>query len=53
VPDNRLIDELPPSDQRPLRPALADLRKEFHGNFDDETIEHFLVDSYDRLAAHP
>jgi protein-tyrosine-phosphatase len=50
--DNRLIDELPPSDQRPLRPALADLLKEFHGTFDDETIEHFLVDSYDRLAAN-
>jgi protein-tyrosine-phosphatase len=51
MPDNRLIDELSPDDQRPLRPALAKLLKEFHGTFDDETIEHFLVDSYDRLAA--
>ncbi len=50
--DNRLIDELAPSDQRPLRPALTNLLKEFHGTFDDETIEHFLVDSYDRLAAN-
>jgi protein-tyrosine-phosphatase len=51
MPDNRLVDELAPDDQRPLRPALAKLLKEFHGTFDDETIEHFLVDSYDRLAA--
>lgn len=49
--DNHLINELPPSDQRPLRPALADLLLEFHGTFDDETIEHFVVDSYERLAA--
>ena len=51
MPDNRLIDELPPEDQRPLRPALAALETEFHGTFDDESIEHFLVDSYERLAA--
>jgi arsenate reductase len=50
VSDNRLIDELPASDQRLLRPALADLLKEYHGTFDDETIEHFLVDSFERLA---
>jgi len=47
MPDNRLIDELPPEDQRPLRPALAALETEFHGTFDDESIEHFLVDSYE------
>jgi protein-tyrosine-phosphatase len=29
---------------------LADLLKEYHGTFDDETIEHFLVDSFERLA---
>lgn len=49
--DNRLIDELPAEDQRPLRPALTSLKAEFKGVFDDETIEHFLVDSYERLAA--
>ena len=48
--DNRLIDELPAKDQRPLRPALTVLKTEFHGRFDDESIEHFLVDSYERLA---
>jgi protein-tyrosine-phosphatase len=48
--DNRLIEELPPEDQRPLRPALAALKTEFRGTFDDESIEHFLVDSYERLA---
>ena len=49
--DNRMIAELPLEDQRPLRPALASLQREFKGVFDDETIEHFLVDSYVRLAA--
>lgn len=49
--DNRLISELPPEDQRPLYPALASLKRKFHGTFDDESIEHFLVDSYERLAA--
>ena len=48
--DNRLIDELPATDQRLLSPALTDLLKEYHGTFDDETIEHFLVDSFERLA---
>jgi len=51
VSDNRLIDELAPEDQRPLRPALSALQREFHGTFDDESIEHFLVDSYERLAS--
>jgi protein-tyrosine-phosphatase len=49
--DNRLIDELSTEVQRPLRPALASLSTEFQGIFDDDTIEHFLVDSYQRLAA--
>lgn len=52
MPDNRLIEELPAQDQRPLRPALASLVAQFHDDFDDETIEHFLVDSYVRLAAN-
>ena len=51
MPDNRLIDELPLNDQRSLNPAYASLKREFRGTFDDESIEHFLVDSYERLAA--
>ena len=49
--DNRLINELPLADQRSLNPALASLKRRFHGTFDDESVEHFLVDSYERLAA--
>jgi protein-tyrosine-phosphatase len=49
--NNFLIDDLPPSEQRPLRSALSVLLKQFHGVFDDETVERFLVDSYERLAA--
>lgn len=51
MPDIQSIDELPPVDQRQLRPALEALKTQFHGTFDDESIEHFLVDSYERLAA--
>lgn len=51
MPDNRLIGDLSPEDQRRLRPALVNLTRQFLGTFDDETIEHFLVDSYERLAA--
>ncbi len=49
--DNRLIDDLPLEEQRSVRAALGSLVKQFHSVFDDETIEHFLVDSYERLAA--
>jgi protein-tyrosine-phosphatase len=51
MPDNRLINELPLDDQRSLNPAFASLKRQFHGTFDDESIEHFLVDSFERLAA--
>jgi arsenate reductase len=50
MPDTHLIDDLPLLEQRPLRSALGSLLTQFHGVFDDETIEHFLVDSYERLA---
>lgn len=49
--DNRLIDDLSLDDQRSLNPALRSLKRQFHGTFDDESIEHFLVDSYQRLAS--
>lgn len=49
--DNRLLSEMPLDDQRSLNPALAALKRQFHGIFDDESIEHFLVDSFERLAA--
>jgi protein-tyrosine-phosphatase len=49
--DNRLINDLSLDDQRSLNPALRSLTRQFHGTFDDESIEHFLVDSYERLAA--
>jgi protein-tyrosine-phosphatase len=48
--DTHLIDDVPTLEQRPLRAALGGLLKQFHGVFDEETIEHFLVDSYERLA---
>jgi protein-tyrosine-phosphatase len=51
MPDNRLIHDLPLDTQRSLNPAFSALKKQFHGTFDDESIEHFLVDSYERLAA--
>ena len=50
--DNRLINELPLDDQRSLKPALTSLKKQFQRTFDDESIEHFLVDSYERLAVN-
>jgi protein-tyrosine-phosphatase len=49
--DNRLLNELPLDDQRSLNPALSSLKRQFSGTFDDESIEHFLVDSFERLAA--
>ena len=49
--DTRMVRDLPPGEQRLVQRSLEDLKLEFHGTFDDETIEHFLVDSYERLAA--
>jgi protein-tyrosine-phosphatase len=34
-----------------IQRSVEDLRREFHGTFDDETIEHFVVDSYEKLAS--
>jgi arsenate reductase len=49
--DNSMLRDLPQDEQRLITRSLKDLRREFHGTFDDETIEHFVVDSYQRLAA--
>jgi arsenate reductase len=49
--DTRMLHDLPPGEQRLIRRAVEELQREFHGTFDDETIEHFVVDSYERLAA--
>ena len=49
--DTRLLRDLPQEEQRLIKRSLEDLRREFHGTFDDETIEHFVVDSYEKLAA--
>jgi len=42
---------LPPAEQRLIQRSVEELQREFQGTFDDETIEHFVVDSYERLAA--
>jgi arsenate reductase len=49
--DVRMVSDLPQDEQRLIKSSLEHLRSEFHGIFDDETIEHFVVDSYERLAA--
>jgi protein-tyrosine-phosphatase len=46
-----MMRDLPAGEQRVIQGSLDDLKSEFHGIFDDETIEHFVVDSYERLAA--
>ena len=45
------LSELSTEDRLQLGRAVAALQREFAGRFDDETIEHFAVDSYARLAA--
>ncbi|HEY5303928.1 MAG TPA: arsenate reductase ArsC [Acidimicrobiales bacterium] len=50
MPNNHLIEDLPSSEQRPLQSSLSPLLRKFAGVFDDETVERFLVDSYERLA---
>ena len=47
----RQFGDIAPEDQRHLSPALKELQHEFEGTFDDETIEHFLVDSFQRLSS--
>jgi protein-tyrosine-phosphatase len=49
--DTRQFLDLPHEEQRRIKHSLEELQREFHGTFDEETIEHFLVDSYERLAA--
>jgi len=49
--NNHLIQDLPSIEQRPLLSALSPLLRQFAGIFDEETVERFLVDSYERLIA--
>ena len=51
MPKEHRVEDLAPEDQRLLGRALGVLQTEFKGTFDDETIEHFLVDSFERLSA--
>jgi protein-tyrosine-phosphatase len=51
MPDPRQFPDLPPAEQHLIGRTLEELQREFHGTFDDETIEHFVVDSYERLAS--
>jgi protein-tyrosine-phosphatase len=46
-----MLQDLQPDEQRLIRRSVEALQREFRGTFDDETIEHFVVDSYERLAA--
>ena len=48
--NNHLIHDLAPTEQRHLMAAMSPLLRQFAGVFDEETIESFLVDSYERLA---
>lgn len=47
----RHFDDLPTDEKLLVRRALEVLKREFHGVFDDETIETFLIDSFDRMLA--
>ncbi|MFI5036803.1 MAG: arsenate reductase ArsC [Acidimicrobiales bacterium] len=51
MPETRSFTDLTSEEQLTIRRTLEDLQREFDGTFDDETIEHFVVDSYERLAA--
>ena len=51
MPETRPFQVLPYEDKLLLGGPIHDLKAEFGGSFDDETIEHFAVDSFDRLAA--
>ena len=48
---NHLIHDMPAVEQRHLMAAMTPLLRQFAGVFDEETIERFLVDSFERLAA--
>jgi hypothetical protein len=43
--------DLSVQDRLQLGTTLAHLQREFAGRFDDETMEHCVVDSFTRLAA--
>ncbi len=47
----RNFNDLPPDEKLMIRRALEVLKREFRGVFDDETIENFLMDSFERLLA--
>jgi protein-tyrosine-phosphatase len=49
--ETRPFRELPYEGQLRVGGSIDDLKRRFSGTFDDETIEHFAVDSFDRLAA--
>jgi arsenate reductase len=49
--DTRQFRDLPQNEQRLIKHSLEELQREFLGTFDNETIEHFVVDSYGRIAA--
>jgi arsenate reductase len=50
--ETRLLRDLAPGEQRLIRRSVEELQREFRGTFDDETVEHFVVDSYERLDAN-
>jgi len=47
---SEFLSELPIEDRLALGRTLADLQREFADRYDEETIEHFVVDSFTRLA---
>jgi len=49
--DTESLENLCHDEQLLVSRSVADLQREFHGTFDDETIEHVVVDSFQRLAA--
>ncbi len=49
MPEIRHFNDLPTDEKLMVRRALEVLKREFGGVFDDETIESFLMDSFDRL----
>jgi protein-tyrosine-phosphatase len=49
--DDRRFADLSAKEQHDLRRSLEVLQVEFGESFDAETIEHFVVDSYEKLAA--
>jgi arsenate reductase len=49
VSDTRRISDLPLEQQLMIRTARANVERDFAGTFGPETIERFIVDSFDRL----